>query len=135
MFGMAKVMFIIVPILMGCILVFAVAMFLSPKLRGKLMSRQVKSVKYMMDESKNDITDIASAASGALLNAKKRIYDENEDVLRDLNTRQAKASRESVKITAQAIKEGLSGEKSYCKHCGALIDEDSKFCKKCGESQ
>ena len=26
-------------------------------------------------------------------------------------------------------------EQIYCKHCGKLIDKDSKFCNKCGKEQ
>ena len=34
-----------------------------------------------------------------------------------------------------AIKDGLSDNKMYCKHCGDLIDSDSEFCKHCGKRQ
>ncbi|MBR0385607.1 MAG: zinc-ribbon domain-containing protein [Erysipelotrichaceae bacterium] len=27
------------------------------------------------------------------------------------------------------------GEAVYCKYCGALIDADSRYCKKCGKEQ
>ena len=40
-----------------------------------------------------------------------------------------------VFVVTIAIKEGLSGKKSYCKHCGTQIDKDSKFCKECGKEQ
>lgn len=37
---------------------------------------------------------------------------------------------------ARAIKEGLTEDETiYCKHCGASIDSDSTFCKKCGKEQ
>ena len=42
----------------------------------------------------------------------------------------------AAKEITQGIKEGLSeNETVYCKHCGAQIDADSSFCKKCGKQQ
>lgn len=34
-----------------------------------------------------------------------------------------------------SIGTGKSSKKIFCKHCGAQIEEDSKFCKSCGKSQ
>lgn len=62
----------------------------------------------MTDYSKEDLEDIADAAAYILA--------------------------DSIKIKAKAIKDGLSDEKMYCKHCGNLIDSDSTFCKKCGKN-
>ena len=40
------------------------------------------------------------------------------------------------KEIAKGIREGLAEEQTvYCKHCGALIDSDSRFCKSCGKEQ
>lgn len=42
----------------------------------------------------------------------------------------------AAKEITKGIKEGLSeNETVYCKHCGAQIDADSSFCKKCGKQQ
>ena len=105
---MSDAMFIIVPIFIGLVFVFMIAMFVSPKLRGKFMSSQVKAAKYMMDESKEDFKSIS------------------DDM--------AYATKDGVKTTVRAIKEGLK-DSAYCKHCGGEIDSDSKFCKKCGKEQ
>ena len=83
-------------------------MFLSPKLRGKFLSNQVKATKYMVDSSKED--------------------------LRYINTNMAQARSEGVKITAKAIKDGFK-DTIYCKYCGSEIDKDSVFCKNCGKEQ
>lgn len=107
---MTKVMFVIVPIFIFLVFVFVIAQIVSPKFRGKMMSRQIKSVKYMMDESKNDIESIS--------------------------TDMANATKEGIKTTTRAIKEGFEEDKGiYCKYCGSKIDEDSKFCKNCGKEQ
>lgn len=96
-------------ILTGVGLIFGIAMAFSPKLRGKMMSKQVKSMKYMMDESKGDIKNIS------------------DDM--------AYATKDGIKTTVSAIKNGLQEESIYCKHCGTAIDSDSKYCNKCGKEQ
>ena len=126
-------MFIIVPIFIGCGFIFTFAMILSPKLRGKFMSRQLRATKYMIDESKDDLTDIASTASNALIKAQKNILDDNEEILKDIVTRNADIYKEGIKTTTKAIKDGLTKDTIFCKHCGKSIDEDSKYCKYCGE--
>lgn len=88
----------------------AIAMMFSPKIRGKMMSNQIKATRYMMDESKDDIHNIS--------------------------TNMADATKDGVQITTRAIKKGLTSDEGiYCKHCGSLIDNDSKFCKSCGKEQ
>ena len=40
----------------------------------------------------------------------------------------------AAKEIAKGVKEGLSDDSAiYCKYCGAKLDEDSKFCSKCGK--
>lgn len=106
---MFEMMFVIVPIFVAIMFIFTIALFISPKLRGKFMSNQIKAKKYMIEESKEDIKSISD--------------------------NMAYATKDSVKLTANAIKEGFSSESIYCKYCGTLIDGDSKFCKKCGKEQ
>ena len=97
-------------ILTGIGIVFSIVMMFSPKLRGKMMSKQVKATKYMMDESKGDIKNISNEM--------------------------ADATKDGIRTTVSAIREGIKGEQTaYCKHCGASIDADSKFCKSCGKEQ
>lgn len=107
----------------------------SPKLRGKFMSRQIKSLKYMVEDSKDDLTDITTTTSNAAIKAQKNILDQNEDILKDITTRKANISKEGIEITTNAIRKGLTKDSIYCKHCGKLIDSDSKFCKICGKEQ
>lgn len=107
---MFDVLFIIVPIFIMIVFVFIIIQIISPQFRGKLMSREIKAIKYMVDESKEDLTDIS--------------------------TNMANATKEGIKTTTSAIKEGLmSTENIYCKYCGTKIDKDSKFCKQCGKEQ
>lgn len=107
---MIYAMFIIAPIFIALVFVFVIAQIVSPKFRGKMMSRQIKATKYMMDDSKEDIKNIS--------------------------TNMAEATKEGVETTACAIKKGFTeNESMYCKHCGTKIDKDSKFCKNCGKEQ
>ena len=110
-----SVLFIIVPIFIAVVFIFMIAMMVSPKLRGKMMSRQIKAQKYMMDESREDLKSITDGM--------------------------AYASKDGVKTIAGAIKEGFNSEggfkkdSKFCKMCGYPIDADSNFCKKCGKEQ
>ena len=122
-----EILFYIVPILIGITFIMTIALMVSPKLRGKLMSRQIKATKHMMDYSKEDLKDILSTSADIGINAEKEILDNNEETMEDNVTRKAN--------TTNAIKEGLTKSKIYCKHCGKLIDDDSKFCKSCGKEQ
>lgn len=129
---MFDALFIIVPIFIGIVFVFTIAMIISPKLRGKMMSRQFKSMSYMIEESKDDLAKLSSTAVGI----RKQILDENEDVLTDIAHKEAKIKSVGIKSATKAIKEGLiENDSIYCKHCGSEIDNDSKFCKKCGKEQ
>ena len=129
---MFEIMFIIVPIFVALVFIFVIAMFVSPKLRGKMMSRQFKSMTYMMEESKDDLVKM----SGTAIGIKKQMLDENEDVLTDIAQKEAKIKSVGIKSAAKAVKESFTETDSvYCKHCGSEIDSDSKFCKKCGKEQ
>ena len=130
-----EILFYIVPILIGITFVLMIALMISPKLRGKLMSRQIKATKHMMDYSKEDLKDILSTSADIGINAEKEILDNNEETMEDNVTRKANINKKGIEITTTAIKEGLTRSKIYCKHCGKLIDDDSKFCKSCGKEQ
>ena len=106
---MGNIIFVIVPVFIGLVFVFVMATFISPKFRGKMMSRQIKAQKYMMDESKDDLKSISDSI--------------------------AYATKDGIKTTAGAIKEGFTQNSILCKHCGNKIDADSQFCKKCGRKQ
>ena len=106
---MVDIMFKIIPIFIGIIFVMTFAMILSPKFRGKMMSRQIKAQKYMMEEAREDLKSIS------------------DDM--------AYASKDGIKTMASAIKDGFNQSNIFCKYCGCKIDADSKFCKKCGKEQ
>lgn len=68
-FEIQKIMFIVMGILFVVIFSFSIAMMFSSKLRGKMMSNQVKAVKHMTDMSKDDIEDISTTLGEVAVNA------------------------------------------------------------------
>ena len=62
----------------------------------------------------------------------KYIQQENKEVLKDIASTNAEINSDAVTTTARAIKEGLKNT-IFCKHCGKEIDADSKFCRYCGK--
>lgn len=134
-FSTFNIMFVVVSIFIGLVFIFVILSFISPKFRGKIMSRQVKATKHMVDYSKEDLEDIGTNLGSVAVKMRKNILDENEDTLREMSEQEADIKKGYVKTMASAIKEGLEEDSIYCKHCGSVIDSDSKFCKKCGKEQ
>ena len=77
--------------------------------RPEISKMAAKSARYIQEETREELTAMASTSA---------------EIVEDAVTR-----------TASAVREGLSGDTVYCKHCGAVIDADSKFCKSCGKEQ
>lgn len=130
-----NIIFIISIILFIVIFSFAIAMIFSPKLRGKMMSRQIEATKNMVDYSKEDLTSIGSTMGNVAVQTKKHILDQNEDTLKDMATREANISKEGISVTAKAIKDGLTNEETHCQYCQKPIKAGSKYCSYCGKEQ
>lgn len=107
-FELFDFMFTFVPIMILVIFVITIITIISPKFRGKLMSRNIKAMRYAIDEAEND--------------------------LKMINDKTANAESDAITTKTRAFKKGFNDE-VYCKHCGYLIDSDSTFCKKCGKKQ
>ena len=103
------ILWILSGLFIAAVFIFVILMIFSPKVRGKMMSKQAKAARYMVEESKDDIKYTADAMA-----------DATHDAIRD---------------TVSAVREGIEGECMYCKHCGKPIDRDSRFCKECGGEQ
>ena len=105
---MIEILFWILFGLAFIIIVGGFIIMLNPKIQGKLLSKQIKSLKQMMDESKDDIKSISDEMTAA--------------------------TKDSLETTARTIKKGLtSDEDKTCPYCQSKIDKDSKFCKYCGK--
>ena len=72
----------------------------------EITKARAKAVRYLQEENKEDLSSIASTGA---------------EIMSDAITK-----------TASALSEGLNQTK-FCKHCGARIDADSRFCSACGK--
>lgn len=133
-FNIFSIVSFIIPILVICIFIFTFAMMFSPKkLRAKMLSRQIKSLKHTIDYSKEDLENLITNMGDISINSTKNIIDGNENELKDIVEKSSDLGSIAVEKTARAIKNGLKGNMVYCKYCGKVIDSDSRFCKNCGK--
>ena len=72
----------------------------------EIAKARTKAVRYIQEENKEDLTAIANNSA---------------DIMSD-----------AVSKTANALANGVQ-KTMFCKHCGARIDIDSKFCSSCGK--
>jgi hypothetical protein len=85
---------------------FGAALCLFVGFSPELSRMQTKSARYIQNENKDDLKEIAATS--------------------------AEIASDAVSITARAVREGLR-DTIFCKHCGKEIDADSKFCSHCGK--
>lgn len=93
---------------MACIGLFLAVVCLVFGFSPEIAKLSTKTSKYIQEENKQDLTDIA--------------------------TTKADISGEAITKVSKSIKKGFKNTK-YCKYCGAEIDADSSFCKECGKKQ
>ena len=76
--------------------------------RPEIAKARTRTARYIQEQNKADLTAIAN------------------------NT--AEIVSDAVATTAEAVR-GDTRKTMFCKHCGARIDSDSKFCSSCGKEQ
>ena len=130
-----NIIFPVIFIFVLCFMGYVFYSALSGKGRSRMLSRQLKIGKQMLEDNKEDIKDLQRMSAELGIDAKKAILGDNEDALKDIASLEGDIESIGIKKKAQALKEGLLGEAVYCKYCGALIDADSRYCKKCGKEQ
>lgn len=74
--------------------------------KPEISKMNAKSIKYVQEENKNDLKDIA--------------------------TSHAEIHSEAISNTVNTIKDSIN-DTMFCKHCGEKIDANSTFCKYCGK--
>jgi hypothetical protein len=72
----------------------------------EIAKARAKTIRYIQEQNKEDLSAIAS---------------DSAEIMSD-----------AVSKTANSIANGLQNT-IFCKHCGAKIDADSKFCSSCGK--
>lgn len=93
-------------IIPGAISIFLSFVFLMIGLLPQLHNLVIKTAKYLQENNKEDLKDIASGT--------------------------AEITDDAVTKTTKAIHKGLKNTK-FCKYCGAEIDAKSNFCSNCGK--
>ena len=122
------IFFVIAVIIIGIIAVYG----FSEKGMSDQVSRLAKMQKNMIEKNKETYKEMAKIQA----ELEKDILEDNQEILKETAKQKANINKEAVKVMASAVKEGFSGNgEMFCKHCGASIDLDSKFCKKCGKEQ
>lgn len=103
---------------------------------GKMMENLLDQQQKMLENNSDKLGELVNTA----LKTKKKILEDNAEDLEYITKKEAEINSSGVRVTAQAVKEGLTdnvkdNNKIYCKHCGSRIDSDSIFCKHCGKEQ
>ncbi len=167
--------FDIVPWVFGAIFIFVIGAFIISLLSifgffgkkgnpifNRMMKTQINSLNTVVDENKQQLTNIGmnlgDVATTTLSNiatnneeeltnigttlgkvgAKtyQTVLKENYETMQENATHQASINKKAIQTITKTFKEGLSKEETiFCKHCGESIDSESKFCQHCGKQQ
>ena len=74
--------------------------------------------------------------SKTTIRTQKYIQNENKEDLTDLANTAAEINANAVTTISRAAAQGFTQENTvFCKECGAKIAADSKFCRHCGTKQ
>lgn len=133
-FTFGKIIFIVATVFIGSTFIFVFAMFFSPKLKGKIMSREISAFKHMMNYSKNDVKNIKENMGNISIDSEHDILMQNKNKIKEINNIYYETKKDSIKNTIKDIKGELKNG-CYCKFCKKKIDTDSKYCKSCGKRQ
>ena len=82
------------------------------------------------------VTGFTPELSKMSVKTQKYIQNENKEDLKDIADTAAEINADAVTTIARAASEGFSKDATvFCKECGSKIDADSKFCRHCGTKQ
>ena len=100
----------------------------------------IKTSKYIQESNKEDLTDLMSTGMGIGINATSQAINKNEDDIRNIADKGADIMSGPVETLSRSVGRGFregyaTADTMFCKHCGATIDRDSKFCSECGGQQ
>ena len=92
--------------------------------RPEISKLSVKTARYIQEENREDLTAVATGGAEIVSGAVSTIATAASDAI-------ARATAQTQEQPHPQPPE----QTMYCKHCGAKIDADSKFCKVCGKEQ
>lgn len=130
-FSVFNIVFIITLIISIGFFVFVVLMIFSPAMRSKMIGRQLKATKRMLDDNKDTIKDIHNLQADIAIESADNILDKHEKTIEKNMDKMANMSSSSIETTARAIKKGISKTKE-CPKCNSFNEENAKFCQECG---
>ena len=108
---------------------------ITPWGREKILKYRINEKRRLMSNLKEDIKDMSKEEA----ELKRAIYEDSEDVLKDIAIREADIASSGDRIRAQVFKDVFDDQEDkkvvYCKYCGQAIDIDSVYCKHCGQKQ
>lgn len=103
-FTFGKIIFIVATVFIGSTFIFVFAMFFSPKLKGKIMSREISAFKHMMNYSKNDVKNIKENMGNISIDSEHDILMQNKNKIKEINNIYYETKKDSIKNTIKDIK-------------------------------
>ena len=125
------VFFILIFISIFSFVVYMIISSLTGAGRSRMMKRQLDISKKVLEDNKDTLMELHKMG----VDLKKDMLEDNASDLKDIASMEGIISGETIEKQAAALKRGLGQQTKHCKYCGALIDEDSRFCKECGKEQ
>ena len=85
---------------------------------------------FITGTSRKGLEKRLTRSMSILAKVQNNVMKNNEDILRQNADMNADINKDAIRIMSKAVKEGFSDDNTvYCKNCGQLIDEDSRFYK------
>ena len=130
-FSVFNIFFILMLLLTIAVIGFVIALMFSPKLKSKMMGRQLKATKQILDDNKETIKDIHNLQADILVESTDNILDKHEKTIKKNVNKLADISEYPIEKAGNALKKGLSNTKE-CPECGKMNSENAKYCQECG---
>jgi len=130
-FSIFNIIFVIMLLFTIAFFIFVILMIFNPKIRSKMMGRQLKATKMILDDNKETIKDIANLQADIAVESTDNILNKHDKTIEKNMTKMANMSAESIETTARSIKKGISKTKQ-CPECLKFNEENAKFCQECG---
>lgn len=93
-------------------------------------------ILFLTGASQKGLEKQLTRSMSILARAQNNVIKNNKEILRENANMTADINKDAIRTTSHAVKEGFTdNDIFYCKNCGQLIDEDSRFCKVCGKEQ